>query len=264
MKDRSPIVTVIVAVYNGGKTLENCLKSIAKQTYPNKELIIIDGGSTDSSVDILKRYEDHIDYWVSEPDQGIYDAWNKGLKQAAGEWIAFIGSDDQYTEDSILSEMISFLSDKPEVEYLSGIAGYYYPDGTFRRFLGSAWDWTTFKRSAGKVVHPGSLHRKSLFLKYGQFDTSYRIAGDYDFLLRSGPNLKAAFFPHQIMRIGMGGASSRYAVKTLGELLKIQKITPHISDAEAYFNYLFILFKYMAGKIKFGLVRWFRKPLFST
>ena len=95
MKNKSlPLITIIIAVFNGAKTLQQCIDSVAQQSYPNKELIIIDGGSKDGTLDLLKANSEKIDYWVSETDNGIYNAWNKGLAQANGDWICFLGADD--------------------------------------------------------------------------------------------------------------------------------------------------------------------------
>ncbi|MDA3897412.1 MAG: glycosyltransferase [Desulfobacteraceae bacterium] len=94
MHQAKPKISIIVVVFNGAQTLERCLYSVVHQIYPCKELIIMDGGSTDGSVELLKRYDSQIKYWESKPDRGIYHAWNKALEHAEGEWICFIGSDD--------------------------------------------------------------------------------------------------------------------------------------------------------------------------
>ncbi len=91
-----PVVSVITSVYNGAEGIERTIRSILAQNYPGVEYIVVDGGSGDGTVEILKRYNDSIDYWVSARDKGIYDAWNKGVQLAKGEWIAFLGSGDVY------------------------------------------------------------------------------------------------------------------------------------------------------------------------
>ena len=99
MNDKcTPLVSIIIAVYNGANTLQDCLDSIKQQTYQNIELIIIDGGSTDATIDVLNEYDAQISYWISEPDDGIYNAWNKGVVQAKGEWICFLGADELHGE----------------------------------------------------------------------------------------------------------------------------------------------------------------------
>ena len=94
MKKQYPLISVITVSYNAVSTIEDTILSVINQTYPNIEYIIIDGGSADGTVDIIEKYVDRISYWVSEPDKGIYDAMNKGLKVANGDWAIFMGSDD--------------------------------------------------------------------------------------------------------------------------------------------------------------------------
>ncbi|MDH5645697.1 MAG: glycosyltransferase, partial [Candidatus Heimdallarchaeota archaeon] len=94
--ENKPLVTIITAVLNGVDTLERTILSVISQSYTNIEYIIIDGGSTDGTIDIIRKYEHAIDCWVSESDTGIYDAWNKGVRLSNGEWIAFLGADDSY------------------------------------------------------------------------------------------------------------------------------------------------------------------------
>jgi len=102
-----PLITVITVVLNGEKALEETIKSVISQTYPNVEYIIIDGGSTDGTLDIIKKYEDYIDYWVSEPDKGIYDAMNKGVDLTTGQWINFINAGDRFYDEDLIEEIFS-------------------------------------------------------------------------------------------------------------------------------------------------------------
>lgn len=96
------MISIIVAVFNGKITLQHCIDSVAQQTYPNKELIIIDGGSKDGTVNLLEENRNKISYWISEPDRGIYNAWNKGLEQTTGKWIIFLGADDYLWDVRVL------------------------------------------------------------------------------------------------------------------------------------------------------------------
>lgn len=105
-----PLISIIVAVYNNAVTLQRCIDSVASQSYPHKELVIIDGGSTDGTVEIIKRNSDKIDCWVSEPDRGIYHAFNKGLDRTKGDWIYFLGSDDYLWDNYTLSRVSEQLS----------------------------------------------------------------------------------------------------------------------------------------------------------
>ncbi len=113
-----PLVSVITAVFNGEAFIASCIESVLSQDYPNIEHIVLDGGSTDGTVAILRKYQDQIAFWQSEPDKGVFDAWNKGLDLARGEWIAFLGADDCYLPGAI-SAYIELAQRNPEAEFLS-------------------------------------------------------------------------------------------------------------------------------------------------
>jgi glycosyltransferase involved in cell wall biosynthesis len=183
------------------------IKSIREQTYGNIEWIIVDGNSSDKTVELIRRNEDVIDYWVSEPDNGIYDAWNKGLTLARGEWIAFLGSDDIYCADAI-ETYVTFINSHPDrqYDYISTKVELVTAKNELISIIGAAWNWPVFKKKMN-VAHVGSLHHRSLFECYGSFDTSYKITGDYELLLRPRDTLRAGFINKVTARMRIGGAS---------------------------------------------------------
>jgi len=252
-----PKISIIIAVYNSAETLSACMDSVIGQSYQNKELIIIDGGSEDSTVDLIKSYSTQIDFWISEKDEGIYDAWNKGLRKATGEWICFLGSDDTFASPNILKQMIDCVLDKPEVEYITGKALLLFENGDIKRINGQEWNWKLFKRRMGIIVHPSSLHRKSLFEIYGEFDSSYNIAGDYDFLLRPGPDLKTSFLPIIVVNMALSGTSTRNALIAYLESYRAQKSCIYIKKSTAVINLFANLIQYYAGLTRYWIVvRW--------
>lgn len=207
----SPLLTVIVAVFNGAATLQQCIDSVASQTYPNKELIVIDGGSKDGTVNMLKENQGNISYWVSEPDSGIYDAWNKGLAQAKGDWICFLGADDFFWNENVLSQAAEHLTKLPpdirvayaQIMLLNSAGECVYQVGE---------PWEKIKSRFRKIMcipHQGVMHRRSLFERHGKFDESFRIAGDYELLLRELKIADAIFMPDIVMTaMRQGGVSS--------------------------------------------------------
>jgi glycosyltransferase involved in cell wall biosynthesis len=206
-----PLVSVITAVYNAEQYLAECLESVLNQDYPCVEHIIIDGGSRDGTLSILERYSHRIAFWKSEPDKGIYDAWNKGLKAARGEWICFLGADDELLPYAISSYM-ALAELNSNVEFLSSRIRIVYQQG-FEKIAGEPWTWSQFARFMC-AAHVGSMHRRSLFERYGIFDTSYKSAADYEFLLRARGELKAAFTPAVTATMRAGGVSaSRQALR---------------------------------------------------
>jgi len=201
-----PLITVVTAVFNCDAMLEKSILSVINQTYDNVEYIIIDGCSTDGTVDLIRQYEHAIDYWVSEPDNGIYDAWNKGLRLASGEWIAFLGGDDSYFECALEEYVYSIVDCRDrQLHYISSRINLRAGDKVVRT-IGQQWSWKTFQRYMN-VAHVGSLHSRVLFEKYGIYDTNYRVCGDYEFLLRPRERLKAAYLNLTTVNMSVGGAS---------------------------------------------------------
>src|ERR1700733_12213698 len=203
-----PLVSVITAVFNAEDCIASCIESVLRQDYPNIEHIILDGCSMDGTVAILRQYQDRIAIWQSEPDNGVYDAWNKGLSLARGEWIAFLGADDLYLPGAI-SAYMELARQNPDAKFLSSGARLFSPSG-YSPIFGGPWEWSRFA-TAMSTIHVGTMHHKTLFNRFGKFDTSYRIAGDYEFLLRPRGNLRAAFTPAVTVVMRAGGLSDSTA-----------------------------------------------------
>ncbi|QMW01848.1 glycosyltransferase family 2 protein [Spirosoma foliorum] len=214
----SPKITIITAVYNAEKYLDSCISSILNQTYKNFEYIIIDGGSTDSTLSIIKKYQNQLTHWVSEPDKGIYDAWNKGLAKASGDWIAFVGADDQLYPDALYSyvqhivhhpnqNMLDFVSSRIELVNM---------DLSLIEVVGETWEWERFRHQM-ITWHVGTFHSKQLFIKYGFFDTEYKISGDYELLLRAKNQLVTSFIDKITAKMRVGGVSSVNLFKASSE-----------------------------------------------
>lgn len=215
-----PLITVITATYNAAEHLPIAIDSVRAQTYSNVEWIVVDGASSDGTLDLLRENEDVIDYWISEPDKGIYDAWNKGLRFSTGEWIAFLGADDSYAEGA-LETYVNFIKGYHggQLDYISArvnlIAG-----GKVLRTVGQQWRWKVFRRYMN-LAHAGSLHSRAFFKKYGLYDTTYSICGDYELLLRARENLKAAYMDFISVNMSIGGASDSFLSLQEAERAKV-------------------------------------------
>lgn len=214
-----PFISIIVAVYKGSATLQRCLDSVAMQTYPNKELIVMDGGSTDGTVRILEGNSDAITYWESKTDNGIAHAWNKGLQKSMGDWIIFIGADDELHDASVLADMAMLLRANMESDLVYGqiVFGEGPLAGTV---LGQPFDWEKHKRRM-LIPHTGCFQRSSIFNEIGAFDDSFRIAVDYEIFLRK-PSIKAMFIPRLITIMGSEGISTQQAVRSFKEARQAQ------------------------------------------
>lgn len=203
-----PLVTVVTAVFNGRQHIGASLDSVLGQDYPNIEHIVLDGGSNDGTVEVLRQYDDRIAFWKSEPDSGVYDAWNKSLAEARGEWICFLGSDDEFLPGAV-SAYMALAAKNPQAEYLSSKVRWVHPSG-YSRTLGEPWTWRKFSKFMC-VPHVGSMHRHTLFDRFGTYDTSYRSAADYEFLLRARHQLNAAYMPVTTVVMRAGGVSDSNA-----------------------------------------------------
>jgi hypothetical protein len=182
-----------------------------EQTYTNIELIVIDGGSTDGTVDLIQANAQCVAYWVSEPDRGIYNAWNKALAQVKGDWICFLGADDYLWGTQVLAQMAEQLVLVPQdVRVAYGQIMLLNNSGSELHALGEPW--ANVKNRIKQLMclpHPAVMHRRSLFADHGNFDESFRIAGDYELLLRE-LKTKDAFFIEGIVMTAMrqGGIST--------------------------------------------------------
>jgi len=210
-----PLISVIVAVYNGAKTLQRCIDSVSNQTYLNKELIIIDGCSTDGTIDILMTNNDKIAYWKSEPDNGIYHAWNKALGHASGDWICFLGSDDYLWRRSVFEEIMPHMikAESQGIRMVYGQVARVTEDDEISCVDGYSWEYTWRSIIIDGIctfTHQGMFHHRSLFELYGRFDESFQIAGDYELLIRAFKEGGDAYFINGLIVAGMqtGGITS--------------------------------------------------------
>ena len=224
----SPLISVVIAVFNNVHTLEQALTSVTSQTYQAKELLVIDGNSSDGSLEIIKNHSGDISYWVSEPDQGIYQAWNKALKKIKGEWVIFLGADDYFWDDRVLgkaSERLKNLEESIGIFY--GLVNVVNFDGKTLYTAGKGWEQSKKELvHRTSIPHPGTFHRHRLFKQYGSFDENLKIAGDYDFLLRVLRNEEAIFcddFTITAMRYGGISSSFKTARLRLREDYMIKK-----------------------------------------
>lgn len=208
-----PLITIITSTYNATGHLLNAIKSIRGQTYRNIEWIVVDGASKDGTLDILRQNEDVIDYWVSEPDKGIYDAWNKGIRHATGDWILFLGADDYLWSQDVLERMTAILDTAyPESRVVYGKVALVNQAGEGIYFPGEAWEGIRRRfRSVMCLPHTALFHHRDLFRAHGEFDTSFRISGDYEFLLRELKDREAMFVDIVIAGMSLGGISSNPA-----------------------------------------------------
>jgi glycosyltransferase involved in cell wall biosynthesis len=203
-------ISLITVTFNAGSTIERCIKSVISQTYKNVEYIIIDGASTDATLQIVNSHSDHIHRFVSEPDQGIYDAMNKGINFATGDIVGMLNADDYFSDNCVLADIARVFEDK-NVELAYGDLDYVNQLGNIFR------KWRSGRYTAGKFnwgwmpPHPTFYCRTTLFGEYGGYSLDYGTAADYELMLRFMHkfNLRCFYLKKVIIKMKTGGASNK-------------------------------------------------------
>ena len=221
-----PEVSIIIGVKNGVGTLQHCLDSIASQDGCSRETIVVDSASTDGTRDLLEANarEGKVTDYISEPDGGLYEAWNKALRRSRGEWICFLGCDDAFHDAFALRHLLdAAVAAGGSARIVYGCVNRVTSNGVVTEVWGGPWESAKAACFAGFMIpHPGSLHHRSIFEERGLFDESYRIAGDYELFLRELLLRDPVFVDRIVVDMRFGGMSSRPAAiyRTLQEVLR--------------------------------------------
>ena len=216
-------VTIVTVSYNNERTIADAIYAVSSQTYKNIEHIIIDGKSTDTTLSIINEQKDKIAKIISEPDGGIYDALNKGIKHATGDIIGFLHADDiYYDNDAIKYIAETFRTEETDSVYFD--MQYVYKNDiskVLRTWISGDFSLKKLKRG-WMPPHPAFFVKKEIYEKYGGFDTSYKISGDYDIILRflGKHKIGTAYLPRILLRMRNGGKSNQN-LKNI--LLKMQE-----------------------------------------
>ena len=205
-------ISIITITYNSASTVEDTIKSVISQDFPDKEYIIVDGLSKDRTLDVVNNYAAHIDKLVSEKDKGLYDALNKGINLATGDVIGMLHSDDIYASNQIISKVAQQFAMYPEVEAVyadlvfvdrndtnkvlrTWVAGNYEPDAFVKGWM---------------PPHPTFFVKKSVYDRFGGFNLDLKLSADYELMLRfiHKHNIKVSYLPESIVKMRMGGISN--------------------------------------------------------
>ena len=204
-------ISIITIVYNNKEHIASCIESVLKQTYPNVEHLVIDGGSADGTQAVIEPYADRLGYYISEPDKGLYNALNKGIQQASGDVIGILHSDDLfYASDTLAQVAATFEQSGVDLVYGNGmyvdrndinIVKRVYRSKPFKkRYLN--WGWIP--------LHTTIYVRREIFEKYGLYQEKYRIASDYEISLRwfNNPDITPYFLNRWLVKMRLGGKST--------------------------------------------------------
>lgn len=208
----APQISVITVCYNSAATIEATLESVASQTCKNFEHIVVDGGSTDGTLAIIEKHRDKLAIIVSEPDQGIYDAMNKGIKVATGEIIGFLNSDDLFADETVLDQVASVFQD-PSID--ACYADLIYVDQVAASKVVRYWKSKPFRNGLFAEgwcpPHPTFYVRKPVYESCGRFNLEYRLAADAELMMRflKVNKIRSVYIPHIWVKMRIGGATNK-------------------------------------------------------
>jgi glycosyltransferase involved in cell wall biosynthesis len=222
-------VSIITVCKNAEQTLEKAIQSVLSQTYSEIEFIVIDGDSQDNTKTIIDRYLSRIDYFVSEPDSGVYQAMNKGINLATGGWIYFVNADDYLFDQKVIQDLVTFIFTNPdcsliygdhEARYTTGESNIHQPASPERMLEEMV--------SLGEcMIQPACFFKAELFQKLGLFDETYKIAADYEWFARllQDPSCKLCYYPRTLVSYAHGGLSGNIPA-LFAEVFAIQNQIP--------------------------------------
>lgn len=220
-----PRLSLLVACWNCAPQLAAFLASLAAQSWTDWELLLLDNASSDGSAELVRAFQQGPAaagrvHWSSEPDQGIYDAWNRGLGLARGTYLSFIGADDTFLDAGSLERIACLTASGADL--ITARNAYHAPDGRFLRHWGFSWQWQRMRQSMN-IAHPGLLVHRRLFQRIGPFDASFRICGDYEWFLRLPADLRAVHSNDPILKVVQAGVSHTRIAAVYGETFRAQR-----------------------------------------
>ena len=223
-------ISVITVVYNSASTIQFAIDSVLNQTFNNIEYIVVDGASTDGTLEILEKNKKNIDVLISEPDKGIYDAMNKGLKAATGDVIGTLNSDDFYADNYVLEKVYKCFTEYKTDSVFGDLIYVKHDDinKNVRYWKSSEYSPGKFKRG-WHPAHPTFFVKSYVYEKYGLFNTDLKIAADYEIMLRflEKYRISSQYIPEVLVKMRLGGASNqniKNIIKANGESLKSWKL----------------------------------------
>jgi glycosyltransferase involved in cell wall biosynthesis len=220
-------ISIITVTRNAGAFIENCIKTVAAQTHPALEYIIIDGASTDGTQAIVERHRATVSQFISEPDDGLYDAMNKGIARATGEYILFLGADDRLYDREVMSDIARFLAAHGEADFVYGNIAVRSPDGCEVIFRPPPPEEALKFLICGCLPHQASFARRDIFERLGTFDLKYKISGDYDWFLRvvGSPDSRVRYVDRTVASYFADGLSNNLE-RSQAEAYAIQNAFP--------------------------------------
>jgi glycosyltransferase involved in cell wall biosynthesis len=254
----TPLVSIVTPSYNQGRFLEATICSVLDQDYPAVEYLVMDGGSTDGSADIIRRYSDRLAYWVSERDQGQTDAINKGFARSRGSVLAWLNSDDVYQPGAV-SEAVAYLLAHPEAGMVYGDVDFINEAGApIGRFPAAQTDYRRLRRGYVHIPQQAAFFRADLWRRVGPLDPTFYFAMDYDLWVRLSALAPLVYLPSRwaSFRLHGGGKTIAADDRCWPEMLRV-----HRRDGGGWFAQ--IVARYYLRKLVAPLLNWRRRRMFA-
>jgi glycosyltransferase involved in cell wall biosynthesis len=247
-----PLISIITVCFNAERFIKQTIESVLSQTYSHVEYIIIDGGSTDSTVNIIRNYESRLAFWMSQPDRGVSHAFNLGFAAATGQWFLYLNADDFFLGPTVIEQMVPYLIQHSEKDIVFGGVMLVTRDEEpqslpLPKIYGSPWRWGIF-RLVNTIPHQASFINRRYFERVGEFDENFRIAMDYELFLRRGKKLQARQIPIVLVGMRVGGLCSP-VIHSLNEGRLAQQKTKALPHGLAWINFFLQIGRFYLSRI---------------
>ena len=244
-------ISIITVCYNSEKYIRSAIESVLNQTYKDIEYIVVDGGSKDTTLNIVKAYEPLFGgrmHWISEPDQGLYDAMNKGIKMSGGDVIGMLNSDDLFVNAEVIEEVISAFNNADDIEAV--YADLYYVSQADTSTIARKWITGIQKpfRTGWHPAHPTLYIKKDVYDKYGLFNLRYKLASDFEIMLRfiDRYKIKMIYLNEVLVSMRLGGTTNKSISNVFFQNIEILRA---FRENKISVNYLTYSFKRMISKV---------------
>jgi glycosyltransferase involved in cell wall biosynthesis len=246
-------ISVITVCLNAKEFIEQTIRSVLGQTYPHMEYLIIDGGSSDGTLEIIKKYESHLAYWHSRPDRGAAHAFNLGLAQSRGDWILYLNADDFFLRPQVMEMMAPHLANYNKADVVCGqmirINRQLHPQPMpLSKIMGRPWRWEEFRRVC-TIMHPTSFTHRRYFDRVGCFNETFQIAMDYELFLRGGKTLQVQYIPIPLVGMRSGGLSGKSLTAAAREGCRAQRHARALPSWLAWLNFFYYISRSYLGLI---------------
>jgi len=256
MTEKYPLVSIVTPSYNQAEYLEKTINSVLSQNYPNIEYIVVDGGSSDSSLEIIQKYSKSLAWWVSEPDLGQTDAINKGFSHVTGEIMAWLNSDDTYHPNAV-SEAVDLLQANPQIGLVYGDTNFIdAKDQVIGKFNAQQTSYKRLRRGGVYIPQQAAFWRTDLWRKVGPLDPSFYFAMDYDLWVRLANVSEILYSPQLWANFRLHGGAKTIAAD---ERCWPEMLRAHRRDGGSFFSLIYV--RYFLRRVLAPLINWRRRNM---